>query len=67
MVFRAVMLMKQKTSQSLSVRKKKMFEDVENTGSEIVYRCSKCRNCKVCKEHSTDKIMSVKEEVEQDV
>ena len=44
-----------------------MFENVENTGSEISYRCSKCRNCKVFKEHSTGEIMSVKEEVEQDV
>ena len=44
-----------------------MFEDVESTGSETTYRCIKCRNCKVCKEHLTDEIMSVKEEVEQDV
>ena len=44
-----------------------MFETVENSGSKITYRCSICRNCKVCKEHSTDEIMSVKEEVEQDV
>ena len=56
-----------KTTQSLLVRKQKMFEDVENAGSEINYRCSICRNCKVCKEQSTDEIMSVKEEVEQDV
>ena len=44
-----------------------MFETVENSGSKITYRCSICRNCKVCKEHSTDEIMSIKEEVEQDV
>ena len=56
-----------KTTQSLLARKQKMFEDVENTGSEITYRCSIWRNCKVCKEHSTDEIMSVKEEVKQDV
>ena len=55
----------EKTTQSLLVRKQKIFEDVENTGSEITCRCSKCRNCKVCKEHSTDEIMSVKEEIEQ--
>ena len=42
-----------KTTQSLLVRKKKMLEDVENTGSEVTYRCSKCRNCKVCKEQLT--------------
>ena len=45
-----------KTTQSLLLRKQKMFEDVENTGSEIIYRCSKFRNCKVWKEHSTDEI-----------
>ena len=33
-----------KTTQSLLVRKKKMLEDVENTGSEVTYRCSKRRN-----------------------
>ena len=56
-----------KTTQGLFVRKQKIFEDVEDTGSEITYRCSMGRNCKVCKEHSTDEIMSVKEQVEQDV
>ena len=56
-----------KTTQSLLVRNQKMFEDVKNTGSEITNRCSKCRNCKVYKEHSTDEIMSVKEQLEQDV
>ena len=56
-----------KTTHGLFVRKQKMFEDVENTGSEITYRCSMGRNCKVCKEHSTDEIMSFKEQMEQDV
>ena len=45
-----------KARQKLFVRKQKMFKDFENIGSEISYRCSKCRNCKVCKEHSTDEI-----------
>ena len=52
-----------KKQQSLLVRKQKMFENVQNIDNEITYRCSICRNCKVCKEHSTDEIMSVKEEV----
>ena len=56
-----------KAIQSLLIRKQKIFENVENTGSETTYRCSLCRNCKVCKEHSTDEIMSVKEEVEKDM
>ena len=57
----------EKATQSLLIRKQKKFEDVENSGSGITYRCSKCRNCKVCKEHSTDEIVCVKDEVEQDV
>ena len=59
-----------KTTQSLLVRKQKMFEDVKSTGSETTYRCSKCRNSKVTDEtdkHSTDEIMSVKEELEHDI
>ena len=49
-----------KTTQSLLVRKQKMFEDVENTGSTISYRRRICRNCQVCKEHLTDEIKSLK-------
>ena len=44
----------------------KMFEEVENTGSEISYRCNNCRNCKACKEHEQADMMNVQEEVEQD-
>ena len=44
-----------------------MFEAVESAGSEISYRCSNCRTCKVCKEHEQYEMMSVKEEVEQDI
>ena len=43
-----------KPAQSFLVKKQKMFQDVENTGSEITYRCHKCRNCKVWKRHSND-------------
>ena len=51
---------------NMLVRNFKMFEEAENAGSEISYRCNNCRNCKACKEHSRSD-MSVKEEVEQDV
>ena len=44
-----------------------MFEEVENAGSEISYRYNNCRNCKTCKEHARADMMSVKEEVEQNV
>ena len=49
------------------VRNYKMFEEVQNAGSEICYRCNNCRNCKACNEHSRADITSVKEEVEQHV
>ena len=50
----------------LLMKSQKMFEEVEYAGSEISYRCEKCRSCKVCKEHDLTEIMSIKEEVEQD-
>ena len=52
---------------NMLVRNFKMFEEVENAGSEISFRCNNCRNCKACKEHPQADMMSVKEEVEQDV
>ena len=52
---------------NILVRKFKMIEQVENAGSELSYRCNSCRNCKACKEHTRADMMSVKEEVEQDV
>ena len=33
--------------QSLLVRNQKLFEKVENVGSEISFRCSKCHSCKL--------------------
>ena len=52
---------------NMLVRNFKMFEEVENAGSKISYRCNNCRNCKTCKEHARADMMSVKEEVEQNV
>ena len=52
---------------SLLARKLKIFENVENAGSEILYRRSNCRSCKVCKEHEHNEMMSIKEEIEQDI
>ena len=60
----STMFMKQKQHKVCWVRKQKMFDDVENTGSKITYICTICRNCKVCKEHSSDEII-VKKEVGQ--
>ena len=53
--------------QNLLVRNQKVFEKVENAGSEISFRCSKCRSFKFCKEHNQIEILSAREEVEQDV
>ena len=55
------------TENSLLARKLKIFEHVENAGSEILYRCSNCRSCKVCKEHEHNEMMSIKEEIEPDI
>ena len=62
----STMLMKQ-TQHSLLVRKHKMFENVAISGSEKNYGCSKCKSCKVCKDYSTDEIMSFRGEVKQNV
>ena len=42
-------------------------ESLENAGSEISFRCSKCRSCKICKEQDQSEILSARQEVEQDV
>ena len=53
--------------QNLLVRNQKLFEKVENAESEISFKCSKCRSFKLCKEQDRSEILSVREEVEQDV
>ena len=40
---------------------------VEEAGSEISYRCFKCRSCKTCNNHEQIELTSIKEEVEQDL
>ena len=52
---------------SLLVRNFKIFEEVENAGSEISCKCNKAWDYKINKEHEQTEIMSIKEEVEQDV
>ena len=46
-------------------RKMRLFEQVELAGSEITYRCSNCRECKMCKSHDVE-MVSIREEVEQE-
>ena len=47
--------------------KMKRFEAVENAGSEINYRCVKCRECLDCKKSEEVQCISIQEEVEQDM
>ena len=50
-----------------TARKYKFFENVENAASEILYRCIDCRNCTKCKNGERIEMLSLKEEVEQDM
>ena len=52
-------------SNALVTRNLKIFEQVENAGSEINYRCVHCRDCKDCKSSDAIEFISLKEEVEQ--
>ena len=45
----------------------KYFEEAENSGSEINYRCVNCRNCKICLQGNHIQYSSIKEEIEQDI
>ena len=47
--------------------KLKQFEQVEDAGSEIWYRCKECRGCPLCKSGGQIETISIREEVEQDV
>jgi len=39
----------------------------EETGTDVSYRCVKCRSYKACKDQDHNEAVSIKEEVEQDV
>ena len=41
------------------------FEEIENAGTEVPYRCVKCRNCEDCKTGAKVECTSIREEVEQ--
>ena len=49
------------------MKKSKLFESVENAGSEITYRCINCRNCSDCKKSGQIDCISIQEEIEQDI
>ena len=43
----------------------KTFEDTENMGTNISYRCVDCRNCKECMKGSLMEEIRIREEYEQ--
>ena len=43
----------------------RLFEEVENVGTEVTYRCVKCRGCSECKKGGKIESISIQEEVEQ--
>ena len=52
-------------NQVMLSRQMKIFEQVEEAGSQLNYRCIQCRDCPTCKNHADEEIMSIKEEVGQ--
>ena len=48
-------------------RNRRVFEEVENAGSEITFRCVKCRGCKDCQNSEKIEMISIREEAEQDL
>ena len=57
----------QNSSSFTIARKQQHFEDVENAASEILFRCIDCRNCLKCKHGEHTEMISVREEIEQDL
>ena len=51
----------------LASRKQKSFEAAESAASEVTYRCIDCRKCQKCRKGESIEIISIKEEIEQDV
>ena len=50
-----------------ALKKSKLFEMVENAGSEVTYRCVNCRDCVNCKKSEEIQCISIQEEIEQDI
>ena len=49
------------------IKTQKQFNQVEEGGSEITYRCINCHACKKCKDYDQIGMTSIKEEIEQDM
>ena len=55
------------SKEAFVVKSQRLFNQAEEAGSEIMYRCINCRSCKTCKDHDQIELTSIKEEVEQDL
>lgn len=44
-----------------------IFENVENSATEVTFRCVDCRGCEKCKNGGRVEFLSIQEEVEQDL
>ena len=55
------------TFMNRQLRSQKKFEVVESAGTEVLYRCVKCRNCPSCTTSEQIEYTSIQEEVEQDL
>ena len=49
------------------IKTQKQFSQIEESSSEIMYRCMKCLACKTCKDHDQIKMPGIKDKVEQDM
>ena len=45
----------------------KSFEEIESAGTEVSYRCVRCRGCPECKQSKSIGCISIQEEVEQGI
>ena len=50
-----------------SVKLQEKFEKTEKTGTDVFYRCLRCRNCSDCKNNDKIVHISIQEEVEQNL
>ena len=50
-----------------ALKKSRLFETVENAGTDINYRCVNCRNCSDCRKSEQIQCISIQEEIEQDI
>ena len=52
---------------SYTSNKLQQFERAENAASEISFKCVDCRNCSKCRNRDKIDLISIKEEIEQDI